>query len=459
MPLGLAIGLSLSTGGGRVAPPVLNIAGATFAQQNTTVTNALWDDGYTWAAMHPTAILVDREQCLIAYAEHTSSQYHTFVYSNDDGATWHDNPGITNNGQTNANEAGIDRGSMAYDPVHDLIWVYSAIGSDGTLIRRFAITRSGRAITSIDRVYDVNLVVDGSADCQHPHVHWAADLGTGSYGGLLITWGAPVSGGSELRAAMIDLQESPARANTGGNWHHLGVAGSPAGTAPSIASCSVLASVASAGTLYPVVSRMADGDLYAHWHTATAYQWRKLPWASATKDWASTWTTAAQLTLRTPSGSDGGYNQKQQLSTAFHRLGSDTYLALAIWKSNTDGDTVRLCRIDAAGTVTTADVYSAGGAHSYAPCCDLAIDSASQRLLVSTLATSTHAAELSQVKPDLTADGSRTLLFNSAPVDIPLILNRGEGSLTGNALLVMFRDTVNSPTPPYHGWFGRVPWV
>jgi hypothetical protein len=68
-------------------------------------------------------------------------------------------------------------------------------------------------------------------------------------------------------------------------------------------------------------------------------------------------------------------------------------VGMATWKDNTSGDTWGFARIaDSTETVTLVDVYSAGGAHSYAPTGHLALDPAKGLLVVSYVKTTTQFA-------------------------------------------------------------------
>ena len=47
--------------------------------------------------------------------------------------------------------------------------------------------------------------------------------------------------------------------------------------------------------------------------------------------------------------------------------------------------------------------------------------------------------------------------FGAAPVDIPLLASQSRYG-SPPKLLMVFRDTINTPQPPYHGWAGTLTW-
>jgi hypothetical protein len=101
------------------------------------------------------------------------------------------------------------------------------------------------------------------------------------------------------------------------------------------------------------------------------------------------------------------------------------------------------------------DVYSAGGAHSYAPDGDLTFDPVSARLVVAYITTKQQQIGIRLYDGD--TPKSELEPFGDTPADIPLLAPQARYGSPAR-LLIVFRDTVRTPNPPYHGWAGTVTW-
>jgi hypothetical protein len=112
--------------------------------------------------------------------------------------------------------------------------------------------------------------------------------------------------------------------------------------------------------------------------------------------------------------------------------------------------------VDGADQVTVAEVYSAGGAHSYAPSGDIAWDKGQRRLVVAYCVTGTQAVLL-QGYDGMAAAGEAVVAFDAAPADIPFLLE-GVSASDGVRVPLLLRDTVHTPVEPYHGWYGTLEW-
>lgn len=465
MQIGLAMNMVAASHKG---PPALG--GATFAYQNTTVTNDLSADGYSWANARP--IMADQYGKLIVLAQRNNSggKTHTFVYSNDGGATWSDSAVASGS---------LDRGTAVYDSVNDLVHVLwsAAAATDGIIYRRYSFTRDGsQNITGISQVAGVNLQLDfqnaGTMSYQHPQLLWLNDAGFGANGALLAVWSARNAGGvsnkNEIRASMRVLSNSAAD-NTAGNWAAPVAADSTSiDQSPQVAYSALVVNNA-VGIAYPSIGRKATGthalDVYLCYHdgsnTATSgvWRWRRLRWNSGANNWSTGLTTDTLITNVQRGGADTGYSLKNQLGSFVHQdTANDRMLfGLATWKSNADGDTWGYVGINGDDSLTSlVDAYSSGGAHSFAPTGDLCYDAVGQRIVVSWL---TSGAEYVQVRlyAGLAPAGSVITAYSAVSpsgADIPLLYPRRSGKL-----LMLFRDRVDQVGAPlYRGLFGSLNW-
>jgi len=430
-------------------------------------------DGYSWAADHP--IVVDKFGKILALAEryNLNSTRHVFVVSNDNGATWSD-PTRTSFADA-VGELALTRGSIAYDSVNDLAHVCwcAAAATDGIIYRRYSFTRDGsNNITGVTRDTNVNLQLDlqttGTMTYVHPCALWIAD--GGANGSLLMVWGAYNSAGTpnttEIRATMRVLSNSVAD-NTAGNWvAPVTAATTGIGNAPAVA-YSILDTGNVAGVMYPVIRKKTTGtfakDVYVAYHdgnTATAkgsWKIRRMRWAAGSNNWSTGLSAVVTLCSIQIAGTDTGYAAKRELmsqiteDTTSDRMG----VGVATWVSNVAGDTWSFFLVDNTDTASArVDVYSVGGAHSYAPVGDLVYDATSDRFVVSYQKTDTFA--YLKTYQGTTADQVETVIYNGSRIDIPLL---SELTRIAGKLLILFRDSVNTPTPPYHGYAGTMTWA
>jgi hypothetical protein len=442
-----------------------------FAAQNTTATNDLFHDGYGWASAKP--ILVDSfgKIILLAQRQNGSESRHVFVVSNDHGATWVDTP---RTGFFDANGEGfIERGTVAYDPVNDLLhvlWNFSAT-SDGIVYRRYALTRDGsNNITGVARVAGINIQLDiqagGSMQYAHPWIIWVPE--GGANGSVLCGWSARnmASGGvkNELRVTMRKLSNTAAD-HTNANWIAPVTAATDAiGNAPTVAYSVVEvnsfgALVHSAGmrkqagtNALDVYVAFNDGDVSG---VSPLWRFRRLRWNAGAEDWSTGFSSAVTLSPMKVAGVDSGYAQKYQLQTQWSEDDANDrmYVGFPIWKNDTDGDTFSFVHVNAADVVSArVDVYSAGGVHSFAPVCDLVYDDATGQLVASYGKTGDEFAYVKLYDDAGVEAQAETLMFGGDTVDIPLI---HDGRIDTTKLLSVFRLTVG---PPFDGYTGTMTW-
>lgn len=444
-----------------------------FGYQNTTVTNDLAADGYSWAQAKP--IVVDKHGNIITIAQrqNEASKRHFFVWSAN-GAVWTDNPSNTGH-DSQPGEAFFERGAAAYDPDQDtlhVLWITTNPGDGGVIYRAYDIAYSGTTITAINRRVGVSVVLDGTdADQnQHPVMLFLGDAAFGAHGGLLACWAIRKSGENEVRAAMCSLGSSGTTGGTASNWTHIGVESTDTlGVVPATASYTALVVNATDGICYPSLGRKAAGthalDLYLLYNDGSNtpsingnWRWRRMAWASGSNNWAGGLTTDTLITAAERAGDDTGYSLKNQLGTAWAEdTDNDRMVAgLPTWKDDTTGDTWSFVGVDDDDSLDLIDVYSAGGAHSFAPVGDVCYDATSQRIVVSWLTSGTEHARV-QLYSGLTAVGDALTAYSAVSpsgVDIPLLYPRWNGKL-----LVLFRDRVDqSGAALYRGLIGTLTW-
>jgi hypothetical protein len=435
------------------------LSAPSFAQQNTTVTNSMGPDGYDWpqgGARGP--IEVDAFGKLMAISEDVGGN-HALTYSNDGGVTWNDSLSI----------GFVTRGAIAYNNADDRIevcWLAQA-ATDGILYRAYTISRDGsHNITGFAAAGSGYCILDnqttGTMEYQHPCVLWLSDAAYGAHGAVLCAWCARNTGtggtGNEIRSAMRILSGTVANDQNPANWTHLGVSSTTTiGNAPGAASYTALLANATSGVPHVALTRLADKNIFVGYHDGAApsahmagnWAFRRAIWASGSNNWTSL-GVAQTIAALTRGGTDTGYDKKGELlSKPRQDAAGNVYLGIATWKSNVLGDTWGYAQITPGDVVTLQDGYSANGAHSYAPTGDLDYDSAADRVILSYIKTSTQAAYV-QLFNGLTQTQAETLLFNSAPVDIPLIRSQ----VVVGKLGVLFRDT----NTPRKGWFGTLTW-
>lgn len=461
----MRLGLGLGAITPRVDPALLSgfsLSNAVVSSMGTAgPLDNMSPDGFTWA--QGDAIKVDRFGKIITLAQdNTGNKDIDFVYSNDGGATW---------SSTALSQGFITRGNFALDETNDIVhvlWLATAT-SDGMIYRRYNISRDGsNNITGLTRDTNINLQLDTNADqYEHPVLIYCDDAGFGANGALLAIWSVRNAAGSpqvwEIRASMRVLSNTVAD-NTAGNW-------APAVTdsATSITQdASVPYSIVSNGSTNTCprtsAARKASGtnalDVYVCWHEGSdsaPLRMRRMQWNSSNNDWSTglSSTTTILSTLQR-GGTDGGYGFKHELLTQPVFAGDTVWLGFANWKDNTDGDTWSVIPLTASGTAgSIIDVYSAGGAHSFAPTGDIAYDATSGHLIVSYLTSdaSQNNNRVQLVTYESGVLGQGPISFTSSEnADIPLLYNGRYGS----KLLLIWRDAMNSPSPPYQGYYATV---
>lgn len=421
------------------------VSAPSFADMNTTFTNDLSPDGMTWDAVAG-AFVVDQYGKYIQYIQryNANTRLCYFVYSNNSGATWNDNSGVS------GGEGFLKRGRIIYDSgrdcFHGLIVTTNA-GDGGIIYRRYSITRDGsNNITSIARVAGVSLSMDSAgADYEFPTIIMT-DANT-----LLAAWTVnTTSPGGEIRCCKCDITSNADAGGTASNWVHIGVNSTTTiGGAPAVGSYTIIFTQGTANApTYFSMKQMASGDLGWLYHSgATPGTWR---WRRSVKNAANTWNSlSAPATVSNVqvAGTDTGYSLKNQLLSALVETGGIVFCAAPVWLSDAAGDTIRLYAVAADDSVTVTTVYSAGGAHSYAPTCGLAYDSVSGRLVVTYIKTSTSFTHLQSFSTALAQLQAETAVETTTVCDIPLIVFARDNGKLG----VAFRKQGAAPQPARYG--------
>lgn len=420
-------------------------------------------DGFTWA--QGDNIKVDQYGTIYSLAQSNSGNNDIdFVYSNDGGSTW---------ASTALGQGFITRGYYVIDDVNDIahvLWKATAT-SDGMIYRRYTISRDGsNNVTGFTRDLAINLQLDFNASqYEHPVLLHLTGAAYGTYGALLAIWGARNSAGTpskwEIRASMRILSNTSAD-NTAGNWVAPITDDATTMTQDAAVPYSIVASGTADDQPYVSAARKPSGtnanDVYVFWHegsTSGPLRFRRMRWNSGSNDWStglsSTVTILASLQR---GGTDTGYSLKYQLHTTphFDTQEDQVWVGFASWLDNANGDTWSIVPIDNTDTVgTIIDVYSAGGTHSFAPTGDLMYDSVSGQMIVTYLtsdaAQNNNRTQIVSYNDGVLDEGPIT--FTSAEnTDIPIIHN---GRYDGK-LLLTWRDAINSPSPPYQGYFATI---
>ncbi len=388
---------------------------------------------------------------------------HHWAWSNDNGANWT---------QGSESYGFLDRGSIAYDSVNDIlhvIWVAQDSSSGGGVIyRRYSITRDGsNNITSIQRVdTGVNLQLDytdASATTEEPVALWVNDGST--YGELIAVWAknGMTSSRGEVRASMRKLSNTNAD-GTGSNWVAIdGSAATFSVDAPQIpadkiysstSTTVVPAAIVRGGTgakkndiyIFVAVSASSNSNLYSY----------RGAWNSSSTDWSN--GIQSPVTVGSINNQAGGYNQKQQLVTrpVLDSTNDRLYVGWARWKDNSSGDTWSFAYLDSSDTPSaTFDAYSANGTHSYAPTGDIAFDATTGYIYTSYVESTTNGTNgsIDYKTFDGTTLGSQTRFYTNSSgsagadggADIPIMYDNRQNS----RMLFAFR--INGSLPPTSG--------
>lgn len=446
----MAMGMGLGGGGGMVAAP--SLGAASVAALNTTVTNDLSPDGFTWAAVHG-AYVVDQYGKIAIYAQRYNGNTRQcyFVISNDAGVTWADNTGVV------GGEGFLTRGDIVYDASRDCFHslIVTTNPSDGGIIyRRYSITRDGsNNITSIARVGGVSVVLDDAGADNGNGLEFPTIIMPNS-NTLLAAWTVRTAApGGEIRTCKCNITSNADAGGTASNWVHIGLNSTTTiGAPPAVASYTIPFTQAVANNLtYFSVAQLASGDLRWVYHngpTPGIYFTRRSV-LNAAVTW-STLATAAAITNMQRAGTDTGYSLKNQLISQLTEAGGVSFVGLATWKANATGDTWGVYAIAADDSVAAnADVYSASGAHSYAPTGDCAYDSSAARLVVTYEQTTTQDGYVGLLKTDLTTAQAFTAFETATDIDIPLIVQ------TRTDVLILWRV---AGSPPQVGKSARLVW-
>lgn len=465
---GTAASTSAVAGGLDAGTTVYN---PSFATLNTTVTNNLSFDGFSWTQSFP--LQRDKYGHWFALAQDNSG-YTGIAYSNDNGATWADDTGLTAGQKT-----GLARGgSIAYDSTNDIVHVLWQDSSDGggVLYRRYTVNRDGsNNITSFTQDTNVNLYLDTQLGGQtvlyrHPVLLWCDDAAFGTYGAIVAVWAVEVRTSvpyqSEIRASYRVLANSSAD-NTAANWAGPNTNDTTTqGNQPAVPYSSVFVysdniNRSDPHPAYCSAFRKTAGtnakDIYVFWarDDTKAYGFRRLRWNSGASKWSTGLSTATAISNFTRAGTDTGYSQKGELLTkpAEDTVNDRVYFGFPSWKNDTAGESWSFVYIDSIDTVSSvADPYSVGGNHSYLPTGDITFDNTSQRLIAAYRKSSGDGNGTYVRAYAGTASTEDEVLMTSLLVDIPLLW---QGARFGTAdpykLPALWR---RDESVPRHGYFG-----
>lgn len=423
------------------------------AALNTTVANDLSPDGISWAAVKGAAI-VDSFGKIVIYGQRYNSNTRLcyFIWSNDNGVTWADNTGIV------GGEGFLVRGDIVYDSARDCFHglIVTTNPSDGGIIyRRYTITRDGaNNITSIARVGGVSVVLDDAAAdngnlLEFPTIRMS-DTNT-----LLAAWTIKTGTGGEIRACKCDITSNANAGGTASNWVHIGINSTTTiGAPPAVGSYTIPFTQAITNPTYFSLYQQSNGDLrwvYQGGSGSGSYRTRR-----SVRNAANTWnslSSAVVLTNVNRNGTDSGYALKNQLISQISEKSGVCFVGLATWKSNASGDTWGVYAIAADDSLSAStDVYSAGGAHSYAPTGDCAYDSTADCLVITYEQTTTQDGYVGLLTPALAIAQAFAAFETATNLDIPVIANT---RVSGNVLII-WRV---AGSPPQIGKRARIPWA
>jgi len=449
------------------------IGSTTSAVMNTTHTNAGTADEFGWT--QGLAYFLDKNSNEVVPIQwSTGTVTNGFSYRNVSGA-WTD---------ASMNETVLTHGAFAYDATNNLIhalWYSTnlgdANGNTGLVYRRYVIQYSGNNISDIvsDNGVNVggattrtNLVVDAQGSAVPSSSSEQPSILLTPTNRLVIMWTMQNVNGVELRISMCDLSSNINAGKTAANWvNPLGGATattSIGGAAPYVAFGKVYANAAvnqqlTYSTLHQKQTGTNGSDLcvvYTAGNSTAAYnyRWVRLRYNAGANNWSTGLSTPIQLTLIQRAGTDTGYVLKFQLLTNICEDGNgNCYVGCATWKANATGDTWGYAQItDGAEAVTLVDVYSAGGAHSYAPTGHIAYDPAKNILLASYIKTTSQFAYV-QGFTGTTQKIAEQVLFTADKVDIPYFLT-GNPTLLNKAPFIL-RNTVAT----FKGYSGNLTWT
>lgn len=436
--------------------PLIAFAEGTYAQIGTAdgadgSADALnFSQGRVWT--------IDQYGKYIWLTEGRNPQEHHWTWSNDLGANW------TQGAQ---NYPALNRGSVAYDSINDVLHVIwtGDDDNDGVIYRRYSITRDGsNNITAIARMdsgtINLQLDVTASRTLSSPVAIWLND---GSADGILIAvWSKHGTGLTEIRSSMRRLSMSDAD-GIAGNWVALDGTGDTFSTdGPAVAADKVYGST-TGGEMYTTAkirggSGARKDDIYIFAAEDVSPNSRVLAyrgiWDSVDKDWSGGFQ--APVVMGQVNNGAGGNTLKFQLITkpVLDETNDRLYIGWPRWKAGGEGDTVSFAYLDSTDTASSVtDVYSANGTHSYAPTLDIAFDNTRQELYVSYIESTTNGdnGSINYKVFDGTTLGDAVRFYTSpggssgadGGADIPILY---EQRTTNDRLLFAYR--VNGALPP-----------
>lgn len=300
---------------------------------NTAVTNDLSEDGYSWSQAFPIHVDQHGKIIIIAQKYSASSKRNFFVFSNDGGINWIDNPSNTGH-DAQPGEAFFERGAFAYDSAQNAIhalWITINPGDGGVIYRRYDVVRdTDNNITAINRTVGVSVVIDGdpspAAKYQHPIIIHLADVALGAHGALVACWAVRNNNLNEIRASMCVLGASATAGGAAGNWiAPVSASTTTIGQSPQVA-YSALAANNGGTNAHPSLYRKKQGananDLYLFYHdgntsdgTVGKWRYRRAQWSAANNNWSNGLTAEAILSPLTRDGTAAGYTLNYQLGS------------------------------------------------------------------------------------------------------------------------------------------------
>ena len=462
-------GLSGLSGLVQGAVAAQTLAAPTLAQMTTAAETKRGDaDMITWAAARP--VLVDQYGKIVVWIQYfdqgSSTKYHIPVVSNDAGATW---TAPTRTGFANSlGEILMIRGGYAYVAAGDQMAMTCAFTQvdAGVYVRFYAFTRDGsNNITGVTRSRQMQLEIGvAGMSFESPGAVMAGTK-------LLLTWGAlnpaTVTTKAVIRATSVVPAGSAADATATNYLAPLnenagsGVTSDPLSSS-FIASFkySILAEGAANALPYCALDVLASGDLA--FVTAlgggqgTVYE-NRAQWSGANSDW--------RTGLKTALANDAGHQTVTALGASGYALKNQLYRLVEgpagtigvigpVWNGSADVVQLRTVTVGGTDSVSGAtDVYSAGGAHSYAPTCDLNWHAGAQRFVASYIKTTTQNSFFKTYTSALAAGQGETALHATA-VDIPYV-----GPLVGGKTFFVDRDTTTRTLPDkFYSYAGLGTW-
>lgn len=418
---------------GIIVPVLKTLGNGTKSSMGTSGSlDNLSPDGFTWASASP--LLVDKNDNLIALAQDNSGNKEILFAVSSDITTW-----TTYSLAQNF----LGRGTMAYDASHDMIHVLweAQDPGDGIIYRRYTITYSGATITGITRDTNINLQLDfGGSAIYSPQLVLKGSV-------LLAIWGTQGTGGFETRSSMRDLSYTAAD-NTAENW----LAPVTTSTTTIVQTPQVAYTALQTGSLGAFCSPILVGsDIYVFLQTSITdgiLTVKKMTWN--TVDWSGGLSSPVTIAQTKRAGVDGGYSLKYQLLTKAVLIGNLLYIGFANWKDNTSGDTFSFKSFNTSDDSVSSyiDVYSASGAHSYAPTGDIAYDSVGSQLVVSYSKTTSLFAYIKTYDTNNSQIQGETLLTD-IDQDIPVLLGNTRFQ---DKLVSITRNTNSNGSAPYQGY-------